>query len=94
MTVVFALFGFVLLPDLPNNPNPRAFWFNSDHAAMAMERLKRHNRAEPSKITLSSIKRSFSNWVIYFITILYVATVLASYGYVCEYIGRLSYEVA
>ncbi|KAF9003169.1 retrograde regulation protein 2 [Hymenopellis radicata] len=82
ITVVFALFGFVLLPDLPNNPNPRAFWFNSDHAAMAMERLKRHNRAEPSKITLASIKRSFSNWVIYFITILYVATVLASYGYV------------
>ncbi|KAF9005384.1 hypothetical protein BDZ89DRAFT_1049088 [Hymenopellis radicata] len=31
-SVAFALFGFVLLPNLPNTPNPRAFWFNSDHA--------------------------------------------------------------
>ncbi|PBL01328.1 major facilitator superfamily transporter [Armillaria gallica] len=82
MTVVFAFFGFFLLPDFPNKPNPRAFWFNKGHAAMAMERLERHHRAEPKKVTWASIKRSATNWVIYFITILYVATVLASYGYV------------
>ncbi|KAK0198136.1 retrograde regulation protein 2 [Armillaria mellea] len=82
MTVIFAFFGFFLLPDLPNKPNPRAFWFNEGHAVMAMDRLERHHRAEPKKVTWTSIKRSATNWVIYFITILYVATVLASYGYV------------
>jgi len=72
-----------MLPDLPNKPNPRAFWFNQDHADMAMERLKRHNRAEPKKINWASAQRTFTSWVVYFITVLYTATVLASWGYAC-----------
>ncbi|KAL0572107.1 hypothetical protein V5O48_009860 [Marasmius crinis-equi] len=81
MTVGVALLGFFMLPDLPNNPNPRAFWFRKDHAEMAMERLKRHNRAEPQPVNWASIKRTFSSWIVYFITVLYTATVLASWGY-------------
>lgn len=56
MTVVFSFFGFFLLPDLPNKPNPRAFWFNEGHAKMAMERLERHHRAEPKPMSVDGVK--------------------------------------
>lgn len=46
-----------------------------------MERLKRHNRAEPKKMTLAGVRRTFSGWVVYFIATVYISTVLASYGY-------------
>lgn len=81
ITVVWGFLGFFMLPDLPNKPNPRAFWFRKVDAELAMERLARHNRAEPRKVTWASAKRCFSGWVVYFIAILYIATVLASYGY-------------
>jgi len=56
ITVFWGIAGFFMLPDLPNNPNPRAFWFNKEHAAMAMERLERHNRAEPKRMTWAGVK--------------------------------------
>ncbi|TVY45354.1 Pantothenate transporter [Lachnellula subtilissima] len=81
ITVVWGVLGFFMIPDLPNNPNPRAFWFTKEHAAMAMERLERHNRAEPKRMTWVGVKRTFSTWVVYFIAVLYPATVLGSAGY-------------
>lgn len=81
MTVVVGFLGFFLLPDLPNNVNPRAFWFKKGHAQLAMERLERHGRAEPKKMTWAAAKRTFSNWVVYFVAVLYISTVLASWGY-------------
>ncbi|TVY84691.1 putative transporter SEO1 [Lachnellula suecica] len=82
ITVVWGIAGFFMIPDLPNNPNPRAFWFTKGHAVMAMERLERHNRAEPKRMTWAGVKRTFSTWVVYFIAVLYIATVLGSFGYV------------
>jgi hypothetical protein len=70
-----------MLPDYPNNPNPRAFWFNRNHQELSMARLVRHNRAEPKPVTWAAIKRTFQGWTVYFITTLYISTVLASYGY-------------
>ncbi|KAI1805099.1 putative allantoate permease [Daldinia bambusicola] len=81
MTVVVGALGFFLLPDLPNRVNPRAFWFKKEHAKLAMERLERYGRAEPKKMTWAGAKRTFSNWVTYFIPVLYIATVLAPWGY-------------
>ncbi|KAI6080824.1 putative allantoate permease [Hypoxylon rubiginosum] len=81
MTVIVGILGFFLLPDLPNNVNPRAFWFKKGHAQLAMERLERHGRAEPKKMTWAGAKRTFANWVTYFIPVLYISTVLASWGY-------------
>ncbi|KAL3419931.1 major facilitator superfamily transporter [Phlyctema vagabunda] len=81
ITVVWGFLGFFMIPDLPNKPNPRAFWFTEEHAKLSMERLSRHNRAEPKKMTWAGIRRTFSSWVVYFISILYVACVLGSYGY-------------
>jgi hypothetical protein len=45
-----------MIPDLPNKPNPRAFWFTKDMARLSMERLERHNRAEPKKMTWAGVK--------------------------------------
>jgi hypothetical protein len=98
ITIIWGFFGFFMIPDLPNRPNPRAFWFTKEHASMAMERLEKHNRAEPKKMTWAGAKyvfspfvtcnpmlnwdrRAFSGWVMYFIAVLYISTVLASYGY-------------
>lgn len=56
MTVIVGALGFFLLPDTPNNVNPRAFWFKKGHAQLAMERLERNGRAEPKKITWAGTK--------------------------------------
>ncbi|KAJ5488591.1 hypothetical protein N7539_003481 [Penicillium diatomitis] len=82
ITVIWGFAGFFMIPDLPNNPNPRAFWFRKVHAELSMDRLARHGRAEPKKMTWAGVKRTFSGWVVYFIAILYIATVLGTYGYV------------
>lgn len=71
-----------MIPDLPNRPNPRAFWFKKIHGELSLERLARNGRAEPKRMTWAGVKRTFSGWVVYFISILYIATVLGTYGYV------------
>lgn len=81
ITVVYGFFGFFMIPDLPNKPNPWAFWFTEDMAKISMDRLARHGRAEPKKMTWAAARRTFSNWIVYFIATLYIASVLASYGY-------------
>lgn len=82
ITVIWGFLGFFMIPDLPNKPNPRAFWFRKVHAELSMERLIRTGRAEPKRMTWAGVKRTFSGWVVYFIAILYIATVLGTYGYV------------
>ena len=80
--LVWGFLGLVMLPDYPNRPNPRAFWFNKKHGEMAIARLVRHKRAEPRPVTLASAKRTFAGWVVYFVAVLYAGTVLATFGYV------------
>ncbi|XHG06199.1 hypothetical protein AWENTII_009401 [Aspergillus wentii] len=82
ITVVWGFAGFFMIPDLPNKPNPRAFWFRKIHAELSMERLARNGRAEPKKMSWAAVQRTFSSWVVYFLAILYIATVLGTYGYV------------
>jgi hypothetical protein len=45
-----------MLPDLPNRPNPRAIWFTNDHARLAMDRLARHGREEPKRVSLAGCR--------------------------------------
>ena len=56
MTVLVGAAGFFILPDYPNNPNPRAAWLTDEHVAMASERLERHGRDEAKRITWKSAK--------------------------------------
>lgn len=82
MTVIWGFAGFFMIPDLPNKPNPLAFWFKKVHGELSIERLARNGRAEPKHMSWAAAKRTFSGWVVYFIAILYIATVLGTYGYV------------
>ncbi|KAJ5102257.1 hypothetical protein NUU61_004479 [Penicillium alfredii] len=82
ITVVWGFAGFFMIPDLPNRPNPRSFWFTKAHAELSMERLARTGRAEPKKMSWAGVRRTFSGWTVYFISVLYIATVLGTYGYV------------
>ncbi|KAH6887731.1 putative allantoate permease [Thelonectria olida] len=80
ITVVWGSVGLFMMPDYPNDPNPRAFWFRKGDAELSMLRLARNGRMEPKKMTWAGVKRTFSGWVVYFIAILYVASVLGTYG--------------
>ncbi|KAH6889626.1 major facilitator superfamily domain-containing protein [Thelonectria olida] len=68
MTVIIGFFGFVMLPDTPNSPNPWArWWFTKDHERIALERLSRHGRSESKKITWAAAKRASRMWITYYI---------------------------
>lgn len=56
MTVVVGMLGFFLLPDVPHDINPRAFWFKKEHAKLALERLDRHGRTSSKKMTWAGAK--------------------------------------
>ncbi|ROW00054.1 hypothetical protein VPNG_08363 [Cytospora leucostoma] len=81
ITVLVGLAGFFMVPDYPSSPNPLAIWFKDRHARMAQERLERHGRAEAKKITWVAARRTATMWLSYFIPVLYIASVLAPYGY-------------
>ncbi|KAK3332892.1 MFS general substrate transporter [Cercophora scortea] len=81
ITLLVGLAGYFMLPDYPNAPNPRAVWLTPEHVSMAAERLTRHGRADSKRITWASAKRTATMWITYAIPLLYIATVLAPYGY-------------
>ncbi|KAI8664409.1 MFS domain-containing protein [Fusarium keratoplasticum] len=75
MTVVLGFFGYVMLPDTPNKPNPWAkWWFNDTHAQIAMKRLERHGRSESKKITWAASKRAARMWITYYIPAYWVVS--------------------
>lgn len=80
ITVIWGVAGIFMVPDVPNKPNPLAFWLQRGDAELSMMRLTRHSRAESKKMTWAGVKRTFSGWVVYFIAVLYVASVLGTYG--------------
>ncbi|KAH6975212.1 major facilitator superfamily domain-containing protein [Ilyonectria sp. MPI-CAGE-AT-0026] len=78
MTVVLGFFGFVMLPDTPNRPNPWAkWWFTADHARISMDRLDRHGRAEARKITWAATNRM---WITYYIPAYWVVSGMSAGG--------------
>jgi len=56
MTVVLGSLGFFCLSDSPHDPNPLAKWLPKDQAKIATDRLNRHGRAKPGKITWKTAK--------------------------------------
>lgn len=85
VTCVFALAGFVLLPDFPSSPNPWAFWLRPKDLDMARQRTLQFRRSDNKKFTWNTIKRTVQQPLIYFFCILYPGSVIAQAGYSCEY---------
>ncbi|KAK3342561.1 MFS general substrate transporter [Neurospora tetraspora] len=65
----------------PSSLLPRFGWLSPAHIHLAKQRLTRHNRTDSKKITWRAAKRTFRLWISYFIPALYIASVLAPYGY-------------
>ncbi|RSM14452.1 hypothetical protein CDV31_005469 [Fusarium ambrosium] len=81
ITVLQGAAGYFMIPDYPNNPNPRAIWFKRTHAELAMHRLDREGRVDIKPITWAAAKRTFTNWLVYVITVMYIAMVVGTLGY-------------
>ncbi|KAH8809365.1 major facilitator superfamily transporter [Xylogone sp. PMI_703] len=64
------LAGFFLIPDSPENS--RAFYLNDDDKKLAKKRMDEVGRAPRSKLGWSILRRIFTRWHVYFLTVLYI----------------------
>ncbi|WVR03557.1 hypothetical protein IAU60_000549 [Kwoniella sp. DSM 27419] len=81
ITIVIAGAGFILIPDFPSKPNPRAFWLRDRHIVIAKERSSRFKRADNKKFTLGSVKKAVLSPMFYLFVVMYVSSVLAQASY-------------
>ncbi|OCF78525.1 hypothetical protein I204_00465 [Kwoniella mangroviensis CBS 8886] len=81
MTIIVAGLGFVLIPDYPSNPNPRAFWLKDRHVKLAQDRSLRYRRADNKKFNRYAIARAFKQPQLYLFPIFYMTAQLAQQGY-------------
>ncbi|KAJ2975006.1 hypothetical protein NQ176_g5759 [Zarea fungicola] len=85
ITVFWGLAGYVMIPDMPNKPNPWAIWYKKVHSELALGRLARTNRVDAKPISWAGAKRTFTHWLVYIIGALYIAMVLGTSG--ADYFG-------
>ncbi|KAM3515845.1 hypothetical protein MY11210_000616 [Beauveria gryllotalpidicola] len=85
ITVSWGFAGYFMIPDMPNKPNPWSFWFKRVHSQLALGRLARTNRVDAKPISWSGARRTFTNWLVYVIAVLYIAMVLGTSG--ADYFG-------
>jgi ACS family pantothenate transporter-like MFS transporter len=64
------LAGFFLIPDLPENT--RAFYLSTDDANLARKRMDDVGRAPRRKLGWSILKRIFTRWHVWALTLLYI----------------------
>jgi len=62
--------GYFLIPDLPENT--RAFYLTREDAALARKRMHDVGRAPRRKLGWSILRRVFSRWHVYALTLLYI----------------------
>ncbi|KAF2084657.1 putative MFS transporter Liz1/Seo1 [Saccharata proteae CBS 121410] len=65
-----ALAGFVVLPDLPEISKP--FYLNREEVLFAQKRMELEGRKPREPYTLAKVKKIFTSWHIYVLTLLYI----------------------
>ncbi|KAJ5690826.1 hypothetical protein N7462_005218 [Penicillium macrosclerotiorum] len=65
-----AISGFFVLPDVPEISNP--WYLSKEEVALAQKRMHLEGRKDRGPFTRSKIKKIFSSWHIYLLTLLYV----------------------
>ncbi|KAH6990084.1 major facilitator superfamily transporter [Ilyonectria destructans] len=70
ISLPIAMAGFFFFPDLPEIT--RAWYLTKDDIAIAKRRMELEGRANRSPYTLAKIKKIFSSWHIYLLTMLYI----------------------
>ncbi|KAI9713230.1 MAG: hypothetical protein M1820_001216 [Bogoriella megaspora] len=71
ISLPIALAGYFVLPDVPEIT--RAFYFKKEEIAFAKKRMILEGRKPRGPYTKAKIKKIFSSWHIYWLTLLYVA---------------------
>ncbi|GAM37431.1 hypothetical protein TCE0_024f07348 [Talaromyces pinophilus] len=66
-----ALAGFFILPDVPEISNP--WYLTKKEVALAQKRMELEGRENRQPYTKAKIKKIFSTWHIYFLTVLYIS---------------------
>ncbi|KAF1986877.1 pantothenate transporter [Aulographum hederae CBS 113979] len=70
ISLPISLLGFLVLPDVPEISNP---WYLSEQeVAFARKRMELEGRKNRAPYTVKKIKKIFSSWHIYLLTLLYV----------------------
>lgn len=64
------LAGYFMIPDLPENT--RAFYLTDDDASLARKRMESIGRAPRRKLGWSILKRVFTRWHVWALTLLYI----------------------
>lgn len=70
ISLPICLAGFFMIPDLPENT--RAFYLTDDDAALARKRMDSIGRAPRRKLGWSILKRVFTRWHVWALTLLYI----------------------
>ncbi|EHL00751.1 putative Pantothenate transporter liz1 [Glarea lozoyensis 74030] len=78
ISIPICLLGFFLIPDLPENS--RAFYLTKDHRELAKTRMETIGRAPRKKLGWSIIKRVFTRWHVYALSVLYIIFINSSYS--------------
>ncbi|UCK57142.1 hypothetical protein AFCA_000079 [Aspergillus flavus] len=65
-----ALSGFVILPDVPEISNP--WYLTKDEVALSQKRMQLEGRKNREPYTRSKLKKIFTSWHIYLLTVLYI----------------------
>ncbi|KAL7940775.1 major facilitator superfamily domain-containing protein [Trichoderma barbatum] len=70
ISLPIALAGYFMLPDVPEIT--RAWYFTKDDIAIAQKRMQLEGRANRAPFTKAKLKKIFSSWHIYLLTLLYI----------------------
>ncbi|KAE8321610.1 major facilitator superfamily domain-containing protein [Aspergillus sergii] len=65
-----ALSGFFILPDVPEISNP--WYLTKDEVALSQKRMQLEGRKNREPYTRSKLKKIFTSWHIYLLTVLYI----------------------
>ncbi|PCH39357.1 MFS general substrate transporter [Wolfiporia cocos MD-104 SS10] len=71
ITIPIAFLGFFIIPDLPSNTRPSAF-YTADEIALAQRRMEEIGRKPPSPYTKKKVLGFFKTWHLYLLTLLYI----------------------
>ncbi|KAL6892035.1 major facilitator superfamily domain-containing protein [Trichoderma evansii] len=70
ISLPIALAGYFMIPDVPEIT--RAWYLTADDIALAQKRMQLEGRANRAPFTKAKLKKIFSSWHIYLLTLLYI----------------------
>ncbi|BCS23791.1 uncharacterized protein APUU_40235A [Aspergillus puulaauensis] len=70
ISLPIALLGFIVLPDVPEISNP--WYLTKDEVKLSQKRMELEGRRNRGPYTRAKLKKIFTSWHIYFLTIAYI----------------------